>query len=143
MEDLHASNSQLQWIIDSYTIVFAGLLLTTGSLGDRFGRKRLLTIGIVLFGIGSAASALQSTAEGLILTRAFMGIGGAMIMPSTLSILTNVFRDPRERGKAIGDLGRLLRRRHRRRPVGRWAAAAPLLAGARSSGSTSRSASRR
>jgi EmrB/QacA subfamily drug resistance transporter len=102
VEELHASNSQLQWIIDSYTIVFAGLLLTTGSLGDRFGRKRLLTIGIILFGIGSAASAMQTTAEGLILTRAFMGIGGAMIMPSTLSILTNVFRDPRERGKAIG-----------------------------------------
>jgi EmrB/QacA subfamily drug resistance transporter len=100
--DLGASNSQLQWIVDSYTIVFAGLLLTAGSLGDRFGRKRALTIGILLFALGSSLSALQSTASGLIFTRAFMGIGGALIMPSTLSILTNVFRDPKERARAIG-----------------------------------------
>jgi EmrB/QacA subfamily drug resistance transporter len=81
--------------------VFAGLLLTTGSLSDRFGRKGALQLGIVLFGIGSAAAALSDSATQLIFTRAFMGIGGALIMPSTLSILTNVFRDPRERGRAI------------------------------------------
>ncbi|MAT06015.1 MAG: MFS transporter [Acidimicrobiaceae bacterium] len=101
MVDLGATNSQIQWIIDSYVLVFAGLLLTTGSLSDRFGRKGALQIGIVLFGIGSAAAAMSTTANQLILTRAFMGIGGALIMPATLSILTNVFRDPRERGRAI------------------------------------------
>jgi EmrB/QacA subfamily drug resistance transporter len=101
MTDLGATNSQIQWIIDSYVLVFAGLLLTTGSLSDRFGRKGALQVGIVLFGIGSASAALSQTANQLIFTRAFMGIGGALIMPATLSILTNVFRDPKERGRAI------------------------------------------
>ena len=101
IRDLDASNSQIQWIIDSYVIVFAGLLLTTGSMSDRFGRKGALQAGLVLFAIGSIASASAQTADQLIFTRAFMGIGGALIMPSTLSILTNVFRDPRERGRAI------------------------------------------
>jgi EmrB/QacA subfamily drug resistance transporter len=99
--DLGATNSQIQWIVDAYVLVFAGLLLTTGSLSDRYGRKGALQLGIVLFGIGSAAAAMSTSADGLIRTRAFMGIGGALIMPSTLSILTNVFRDPRERGRAI------------------------------------------
>ena len=98
---LGASNREIQWVIDSYTLVFAGLLLTTGSLSDRFGRKGALQLGIVLFGLGSAASALTSTPTQLIFTRAFMGLGAALIMPSTLSILTNVFRDPKERAKAI------------------------------------------
>ena len=101
MTDLGASNSQVQWIVDSYVLVFAGLLLTAGSLSDRFGRKGALQIGIVLFGIGSVAAAMSETANQLIFTRAFMGIGGALIMPATLSILTNVFRDPKERGRAI------------------------------------------
>jgi EmrB/QacA subfamily drug resistance transporter len=101
MRDLDASNSEIQWIIDAYTLVFAGLLLTTGSLSDRFGRKGALQLGIVLFGIGSASAALSTTTAHLIASRAFMGIGGALIMPATLSILTNVFRDPRERGRAI------------------------------------------
>jgi EmrB/QacA subfamily drug resistance transporter len=101
VKELGATNSQLQWIVDGYTLVFAGLLLTTGSLGDRFGRKRALRIGIVVFAIGSVASALAGSPNQLIMTRAFMGIGGALIMPSTLSILTNVFRDPKERGRAI------------------------------------------
>lgn len=101
VNDLDASNSQVQWIIDSYALVFAGLLLTTGSLSDRFGRKGALQIGIVLFGIGSVLAANATNATQLIATRAFMGIGGALIMPATLSILTNVFRDPRERGRAI------------------------------------------
>jgi EmrB/QacA subfamily drug resistance transporter len=99
---LGASNSQLQWMVDSYTIVFAGLLLTAGSLGDRFGRYRGLVIGLSVFGTGSSLSALAGSADTLIATRALMGVGGAFIMPSTLSILTNVFTDPRERGKAIG-----------------------------------------
>jgi EmrB/QacA subfamily drug resistance transporter len=102
VRDLHASTSELQWIIDSYTLVFAGLLLTSGSLGDRFGRKGALALGLGLFGLGSVASALATSANMLIFTRAFMGIGGALIMPSTLSLLTNIFTDPVERGRAIG-----------------------------------------
>jgi EmrB/QacA subfamily drug resistance transporter len=99
---LGASASQLQWMVDAYVIVFAGLLLTAGSLGDRFGRYRALAIGLAVFGAGSAASALATSATMLIFTRSLMGIGGAFIMPSTLSIITNVFTDPVERGKAIG-----------------------------------------
>ena len=99
---LHAAGSELQWIVDAYTIVFAGLLLTAGSLGDRFGRYRGLTLGLVIFGTGSAISATASSASILIVTRGLMGIGGAFIMPATLSILTNVFQDNRERAKAIG-----------------------------------------
>jgi EmrB/QacA subfamily drug resistance transporter len=99
---LGASGSELAWIVDAYTIVFAGLLLTAGSLGDRFGRYRGLTIGLSIFGVGSVLSALAPSATVLIATRALMGIGGAFIMPATLSILTNVFTDPKERAKAIG-----------------------------------------
>jgi EmrB/QacA subfamily drug resistance transporter len=99
---LGASASELQWIVDAYTIVFAGLLLTSGSLGDRFGRYRALTIGLVIFGVGSALSAFAPSATVLIGTRALMGIGASAIMPATLSILTNVFHNPRERAKAIG-----------------------------------------
>ncbi|MDQ6910357.1 MAG: DHA2 family efflux MFS transporter permease subunit [Actinomycetota bacterium] len=99
---LGASGSQLQWIVDAYTLVFAGLLLTAGSLGDRFGRYRFLAVGLSVFGLGSLLSAFATSATMLIATRALMGIGGAFIMPSTLSIITNVFTDPRERGKAIG-----------------------------------------
>ena len=99
---LGASASQLQWIVDSYVLVFAGLLLTAGSLGDRFGRYKALAFGLTVFGIGSAASAFAGSANVLIATRSLMGIGGAFIMPSTLSILTNVFTNPQERGKAIG-----------------------------------------
>ncbi|MEO9224567.1 MAG: MFS transporter [Acidimicrobiales bacterium] len=99
---LGASSSQLQWMVDSYTIVFAGLLLTAGSLGDRYGRYRGLAIGLTVFGTGSVLSAFATDANVLIGTRALMGIGGAFIMPSTLSILTNVFTNPKERAKAIG-----------------------------------------
>jgi MFS transporter, DHA2 family, multidrug resistance protein len=96
-----ASTSTLQWIVDSYLLVFAGLLLTMGTLGDRFGRKRLLQAGLMLFGGASLAVLVIDTANQLIVVRAVMGIGGAMIMPATLSVISNVF--PREeRGKAIG-----------------------------------------
>jgi EmrB/QacA subfamily drug resistance transporter len=101
VRDLDATTSQLQWIVDSYTLVFAGLLLTAGSLGDRFGRRRGLTIGLVIFGAGSVASALAGTADQLIVTRALMGVGGALIMPATLSIISNVFTEPSERARAI------------------------------------------
>src|SRR5712691_5884606 len=97
---LDATTSQLQWMVDAYTLVFAGLLLTAGSLGDRFGRRGALQFGMVVFGIGSVASALVHTPNQLILTRGIMGIGGAFIMPATLSIITNVF-PPEERGRAI------------------------------------------
>ena len=100
--DLHATTSQLQWIVDGYTLVFAGLLLTTGSLGDRFGRRSALSIGLVIFLAGSVASGLATSAEVLIATRSIMGIGAALIMPATLSLLTNLFTDPAERAKAIG-----------------------------------------
>jgi EmrB/QacA subfamily drug resistance transporter len=100
-DDLGASSSQLQWIVDAYMLVFAGLLLTAGSVGDRFGRKRALTTGLILFGTASALSALATTPAALIAGRALMGIGGALIMPSTLSIVTATF-PANERGKAIG-----------------------------------------
>lgn len=99
--ELGATNSQLQWIIDGYTLVFAGMLLTAGSLGDRFGRKGALQFGLLVFGIGSALSTFASTPGQLIATRALMGVGGAFIMPATLSILTHVF-PAEERGRAIG-----------------------------------------
>jgi EmrB/QacA subfamily drug resistance transporter len=101
-EDLDATTSQLQWIIDGYTLVFAGLLLTTGSLGDKFGRRSALSLGLLIFVAGSIASAFATTPEILILTRSVMGVGAALIMPATLSLLTNIFTDPSERAKAIG-----------------------------------------
>src|SRR5579864_3045180 len=101
VRDLHASGSQLQWIVDAYTLVYASILLTTGSLGDRFGRKGALNAGLVVFGLGSVASAFSGSASQLIAARAVAGIGGALIMPATLSILTNVF-PAEERGRAIG-----------------------------------------
>jgi EmrB/QacA subfamily drug resistance transporter len=101
VRDLDATNSELQWFVDSYTLVFAGLLLTAGSLGDRFGRRGALQIGFLIFGTGSLLSALSTNPHELIAARAFMGIGGAFIMPATLSIITNLFPS-NERGKAIG-----------------------------------------
>ena len=101
VNQLGASTSELQWIVDSYTLVFAGLLLTAGSLGDRFGRLPALQFGLTVFGLGSLLAALSDSSGQLIATRAFMGIGGAFIMPATLSIIANVFPAP-ERGKAIG-----------------------------------------
>lgn len=101
VEDIGATGSQLQWIIDSYTLVFACLLLTMGSLGDKLGRKGLLTIGLVVFASCSAIAAFSGSPTTLILARGVMGIGGAAIFPTTLSILTNTFQGP-ERAKAIG-----------------------------------------
>ncbi|MGH3737195.1 MAG: MFS transporter [Micromonosporaceae bacterium] len=98
---LGATQSELAWSINSYTLVFAGLLFTFGVLGDRFGRRRMLLLGMVLFGLASLASAYAQTPEQLIGARALMGIGGAAILPATLSIITNVF-DPKERARAIG-----------------------------------------
>jgi EmrB/QacA subfamily drug resistance transporter len=101
VRDLGADGSQLQWIIDSYTIVFAGLLLTAGALGDRFGRKKALMTGLVLFGTFSAFASQAGSPTELIVARGLMGMGGALIFPTTLSILTNTFAGA-ERAKAIG-----------------------------------------
>jgi EmrB/QacA subfamily drug resistance transporter len=100
-KEFDASTSTLQWMVDAYLLVFAGLLLTTGTLGDRFGRKLALQAGLVLFGGGSLCVLLVQSAGQLIAVRSVMGLGAALIMPATLSIISNVF--PREeRGKAIG-----------------------------------------
>src|SRR5918911_413610 len=100
-EEFGASASTLQWIVDAYLLAFAGLILTMGTLGDRFGRKLALQAGLLLFGGGSLAVLAVESSGQLIAVRAVMGIGGALIMPATLSIISNVF--PREeRAKAIG-----------------------------------------
>ena len=99
--EMNTTLSELQWIINAYIMVFGALMLTTGALGDRWGRARMLQAGIIVFAGASLAAAFSSSGNQLILWRAIMGIGGAMILPATLAIVTNVF--PREeRGKAIG-----------------------------------------
>ena len=102
VRDLHATDTQLQWIVDSYVIVFAGLLLVAGSLADRIGRKRTFLAGLAAFAAGSAWAAFSGSVGMLIAARASMGIGGALMMPSTLSIITDMFQDHAERQRAIG-----------------------------------------
>src|SRR5437762_5701335 len=100
-DSIGLSSSAMQWVVDAYSLVFAGLLFTTSSLGDRFGRKGVMQAGLVLFTVATAFAAFLATSgAGLITARAVMGLAGAMIMPSTLSILTNVF-PANERGRAI------------------------------------------
>lgn len=101
VRDLGASGSQLQWILDAYLIVFASLLLIAGALGDKFGRKGALTVGLVLFGTFSGLASFATSPEMLIVARGLMGVGAAFIFPTTLSILTNTFTG-RERARAIG-----------------------------------------
>lgn len=100
-EGLGATQSQLEWSINSYTLVFAGLLFTFGVIGDRIGRKRVLIGGMAVFAVASLLSAYAQTPDQLIWARALMGLGGAAVMPQTLSIITNVF-EPAERARAIG-----------------------------------------
>jgi EmrB/QacA subfamily drug resistance transporter len=100
--DLGATTRQLQWIVDAYLLVFTGLLLAAGGLGDKFGRKRMLMAGLLVFGATSAYAGSVDSSGSLIVGRALMGVGAAMIFPATLAILTSVFRDPGERAKAIG-----------------------------------------
>jgi EmrB/QacA subfamily drug resistance transporter len=102
VRDLHATTTELQWIVDAYVMVFAGLLLVAGSLADRVGRKRVFLAGLVAFAAGSTWAAFSGSVAVLIAARASMGIGGAMMMPSTLSIITDMFRDAAERQRAIG-----------------------------------------
>ena len=98
--ELGATSSELQWMVTAYVLVFGGLLLTMGSLGDKYGRSRLVQVGLLFFGGASLLAAYVDTARQLIAVRALMGIGAAMIMPATLSILVDVFRNE-ERTKAI------------------------------------------
>jgi EmrB/QacA subfamily drug resistance transporter len=102
VRDLDADVSALQWVVDAYTLVFAGLLLVAGALGDRYGRRRTLLAGLAVFGAASAGAAYAGGVDALIGARAVMGAGAAFIMPATLSLLISVFTDPRERATAIG-----------------------------------------
>src|SRR6202050_3805968 len=105
VRDLNATSGDLQWIVDSYIVVFAGSLLAAGSLADRIGRKKTLLAGRAVFAGGSAWAAFSGGVGTLIAARASMGIGGALMIPSTLSIISNMFRDPAERQHAIGRWG--------------------------------------
>src|SRR5690349_3509205 len=100
--ELGATTSNLQWIVDAYTLVFAGLLLVAGHLGDRFGRRRTLQVGLLFFGLASLGAAAAGTTNQLIAGRAAMGAAAALIYPATLGLLSNIFTDARERATAIG-----------------------------------------
>ena len=102
VRELDADVSELQWVVDAYTLVFAGLLLLAGTLGDRYGRRRMLLVGLAVFGASSAAAAYAGSVTWLIADRAIMGAGAALIMPATLSLLVSVFPDERERATAVG-----------------------------------------
>src|ERR1700756_4442381 len=100
--DLHATTTQLQWVVDAYNLVFAALLLTFGSLSDRFGRKGMLLAGLAVVGAASLAGGFTTTPAQLIAARAVMGLGAAMTFPATLSLIANVFTERKERARAIG-----------------------------------------
>ncbi len=100
--ELDADTAQLQWIVDAYTLVMSGLLLSAGSLSDRFGRRGSLNLGLALFALTSGVAAQVNSADALIAARAAMGVGAAVIFPTTLGLITNIFTDPAPRAKAIG-----------------------------------------
>src|SRR5947199_7063766 len=102
VRELHASNSQLQWVVDAYNLVFAALLLAAGSLSDRLGRKGMLCSGLAVFGIASLAGGFMDTPGQLIAARCVMGLGAAMVFPATLSLISNIFTERAERARAIG-----------------------------------------
>lgn len=119
-EELSATNSQLQWMVDAYSLVFAGLLFAAGNFGDRYGRKGILQIGLVVFGFATAYAAfVAETSAGVIGARVAMGVGAAMVMPATLSIITNIF-PVRERARAVATWAGV---------SGAGAAVGPLLSG--------------
>src|SRR5881275_1826922 len=97
VRQLDASNAQLQWVVDAFNLLFAGTVLAFGSISDRFGRKGMLLAGLAVFGVASFAGGLTDNPGQLIAARALMGVGAAMVFPSTLSLLTNVFTERRER----------------------------------------------
>src|SRR6185295_9861559 len=102
VRELHATTTQLQWVVDAYNLVFAALLLTFGSLSDRFGRKGMLLAGLTVFGAASLVGGFTTSPAQLIAARAVMGLGAAMTFPATLSLISNVFVQRRERARAIG-----------------------------------------
>ena len=118
--DLNASVSSLQWVIDIYTLVLASLLMVSGATADRYGRKRLFQIGLVTFAIGSLACSLAPSVGVLIAARALQAVGGSMLNPVAMSIITQIFVDPRERARAIGVWGSV---------VGISMAAGPIVGG--------------
>ena len=135
--DLGASISTLQWVVDSYVLVLAGLLLLGGSLGDRFGRKKWMTVGLVIFGLGSVGAALSTTAGGLIGFRGVQGLGASLVLPATLSIITTCFpvgNGPRR--SASGPPSVVLESASARYSGDGWST---ISDGVRSSGCTSRS----
>src|SRR6267154_1017479 len=102
VRQLHATTTQLQWVVDSYNLVFAALLLTFGSLSDRFGRKGMLLTGLAVVGTASLVGGFTTSPAQLIAARSVMGLGAAMTFPATLSLISNVFTQRRERARAIG-----------------------------------------
>jgi EmrB/QacA subfamily drug resistance transporter len=102
VRQLNADTTELKWIVDAYNLVFAALVLVGGSLSDKFGRRRFLALGLVIFGIGNAIAALANDTGLLITSRGVMGLGAALVFPTTLSIITNTFTERGERAKAIG-----------------------------------------
>src|SRR6266849_4595164 len=102
VRELHASTTQLQWVVDAYNLVFAALLLTFGSLSDRLGRKGMLLAGLAVFGAASIAGGFTTSPAQLIAARSVMGLGAAMTFPATLSLISNVFTGRAERARAIG-----------------------------------------
>ncbi|MEU6404652.1 MFS transporter [Streptomyces sp. NPDC046985] len=118
--DLHASTSGLQWTIDAYTLVLASLLMLSGSTADRIGRKRVFLTGLAVFGVGSLLCSLAPDLELLVVFRMVQAVGGSMLNPVAMSIITNTFTDPRERARAIGAWGAV---------VGISMAAGPLVGG--------------
>ncbi|WP_309096182.1 MFS transporter [Streptomyces sp.] len=118
--DLHASTSGLQWTIDAYTLVLASLLMLAGSTADRIGRKRVFMTGLVVFTLGSVLCSLAPNLQALVAFRMVQAVGGSMLNPVAMSIITNTFTDPRERARAIGAWGAV---------VGISMAAGPLVGG--------------
>ncbi len=102
VRELHATTTQLQWVVDAFNLVFAALLLTFGSLSDRFGRKGMLLSGLAVFGAASFAGGFTTSPAQLIAARSVMGLGAAMTFPATLSLISNVFTERKERARAIG-----------------------------------------
>lgn len=103
--DLDASVAGMQWTIDAYTLVLASLLMLAGSTGDRLGRRRIFSLGLVLFTAGSLLCSLAPSLEWLIVFRMLQAVGGSMLNPVAMSIITNTFTDPKERARAIGVWG--------------------------------------